>query len=705
MAPVSTWRTSILAGGFEIMTRMACSADRCARVRAQNLLVCAVIAACGYACNEDASPATEEPEVQRAEAPAMISPSACVAASAGGGWVNQAIPQQRGRFHVELEATATTASINAVIGLSAADATGSTQLAAIVRFNAAGRIEARDGASYRADTTLPYQAGVSYHIRFDVDLRGHTYSAWLRNDFGYTAIGRDYAFVTEQASVTSLANVASEVDAATGSFTICGVLAVADATTADGCVIAAAGDGFASIPLPDATVLDTLTFIATPSVASIDAVIGLSAGAVTSFPQLAATVRFQPTNAIDVYDSTGYRADASRPYRAGSAYHFRLTADLTTGSYSVLQGTFFDTREIARQYAFRSTQSAVPRLDHLSLIVDGGEGRITVCAPFATPSVGVAYSREGRYSVVPLAGDSAVISDGTSTRVLDPAGHVTAAIALGGELASDGEHIVIARASGTTLTADQYDNLAPRWHTTQDVLDGSQIRAMAVDPSGATRIGLVGLPSHVMVVGYGPDGSVAQTLSAAGDAVAFDGTDVLIAWNDTSTSMLRVSRLTSSGQTLWTRGFAGSAQVTAITIAPSHAVVLGGQLFTPMDFGGGVLPTRTSENGPTNGFVVELSQAGDHVFSRRTEFTEVGGIAANGTRIVVSNTERTQFRYARFLAFDPSGTPVATTFDHGLGENGVGDRLWIDASGRVWWSLDTIWPLFPRWPYLVALTP
>jgi hypothetical protein len=124
-----------------------------------------------------------------------------------------------------------------------------------------------------------------------------------------------------------------------------------------------------------------------------------------------------------------------------------------------------------------------------------------------------------------------------------------------------------------------------------------------------------------------------------------------------------------------------------------------------MNFGGSTLPTQTSENGPTNGFIVKLSQAGAHVFSRRTGFTLVGGIAANDTRIVVSNTERTQFRYARFRAFDSSGAQVATTFDHSLGENGVGNRVWISASGRVWWSLDTIWPLFPQWPYLIAMTP
>jgi len=135
-------------------------------------------------------------------------------------------------------------------------------------------------------------------------------------------------------------------------------------------------------------------------------------------------------------------------------------------------------------------------------------------------------------------------------------------------------------------------------------------------------------------------------------------------------------------------------------------VVFGGELFTPIDFGGGTLPTRRNpDGGALNGFVVKLSPAGDHVFSRRTEYTLVGGIASNGPRIAVSSTERTQFRYERFQMFDASGTQLATSFDTGFGDNGVGGRVAIGASGRVWWNLQTLWPLFPSWPYLVVLTP
>jgi len=156
---------------------------------------------------------------------------------------------------------------------------------------------------------------------------------------------------------------------------------------------------------------------------------------------------------------------------------------------------------------------------------------------------------------------------------------------------------------------------------------------------------------------------------------------------------------------VWTRAFTGDAAITAMTVEPGHAVIFGGELFTPIDFGGGTLPTRRGENGPTNGFVVRLAATGEHVYSMRTELTLVGGIASTGARTVVSSTERTQFRYPHLVVLDPAGAPITPAFATGFGEHGVGGRVAISASGRIWWNVETLWPIFPSWPYLVALAP
>jgi hypothetical protein len=142
-----------------------------------------------------------------------------------------------------------------------------------------------------------------------------------------------------------------------------------------------------------------------------------------------------------------------------------------------------------------------------------------------------------------------------------------------------------------------------------------------------------------------------------------------------------------------------------MAVDPGHDVVFGGELVTAIDFGGGALPLRRTDNGPLDGFIVKLAAGGAHQFSRKTGYTLVGGIASNGSRIAVSSTEQTQFHYVHYQLFDASGAAVAGAFDTGLGDNGFGGRVVMGASGRAWWSLDTQWPLFPRWPYLVVLNP
>jgi hypothetical protein len=71
---------------------------------------------------------------------------------------------------------------------------------------------------------------------------------------------------------------------------------------------------------------------------------------------------------------------------------------------------------------------------------------------------------------------------------------------------------------------------------------------------------------------------------------------------------------------------------------------------------------------------------------------------------VVSGTEQTQFHYVHLQSFDAAGAPAASRFGTGFGDNGFGGAVAMGTSGRVWWNLQTQWPYFPAWPYLVVLT-
>ncbi len=133
---------------------------------------------------------------------------------------NTAFTSQNGSFTVTFDATPNAAGIDAATGLSQGAAAAYTDLAVIIRFNTTGTIDARNGGAYAATNSIPYTAGTSYHFRVVVDVSSHTYSAYVTPAGGSElTIGTGFAFRTEQAGVTALANWS--VTAVSGSHTVC----------------------------------------------------------------------------------------------------------------------------------------------------------------------------------------------------------------------------------------------------------------------------------------------------------------------------------------------------------------------------------------------------------------------------------------------------------------------------------------------------
>jgi hypothetical protein len=118
------------------------------------------------------------------------------------------------------DAIPSAAPVDAAIGLASGPATGWSGLAAIVRFNPAGRIDARNGGQYVSESQIPYAAGKRYRLRLAVDVATHRYSAWVTQP-GATEIriGDNLAFRTEQQTVTSLRHAVAA--SAVGSLTAC----------------------------------------------------------------------------------------------------------------------------------------------------------------------------------------------------------------------------------------------------------------------------------------------------------------------------------------------------------------------------------------------------------------------------------------------------------------------------------------------------
>ena len=120
--------------------------------------------------------------------------------------MSTSFPARTGSFSAGWDVTPQTAAVDGGVGLAQGSATGWRSLATIVRFAADGTVDARDGSGYPTPTTH-YTAGVTYHVRVQVDVASHTYSAWLRPAGGSeVAIAQGYHFRTEQQAASSLDN-------------------------------------------------------------------------------------------------------------------------------------------------------------------------------------------------------------------------------------------------------------------------------------------------------------------------------------------------------------------------------------------------------------------------------------------------------------------------------------------------------------------
>lgn len=160
------------------------------------------------------TPATTTPTTT---APA---PAGCI--SVGAAWKNTAMVAKTGSFTLEFDATPTQAGSDGVIGVSNGPASDYSGLAAAVRFNTSGKIDARSGGAFAALASIPYTAGTAYHFRLAINVAAHTYSAYVKQGSqAEQAIGLNYAFRTEQASVNSLSSVGA--NASIGGVSLCAV--------------------------------------------------------------------------------------------------------------------------------------------------------------------------------------------------------------------------------------------------------------------------------------------------------------------------------------------------------------------------------------------------------------------------------------------------------------------------------------------------
>ena len=304
---------------------------------------------------------------------AMIGETKCVTVdSTGAAWQNRALASnQTGTFTAEINATPQGTNIDAGIGLSNGTQTDFADLACIVRFNNQGKIDARNGGAYAALSQISYSPNTSYHFRFVVNVPAHTYSVYVTPPgSSEQAIGINYAFRTEQATVGSLNNWSLFSDS--GAMRGCGFAAP--------CYTATAGGSWTNNSFASQAGTFTAEWDATPSANNIDAVVGLSNEAQISFAGFACLTRFNTSGTIDARDGGIYHASSSIPYAPNATYHFRLSVNVPAHTYSIYVTPAGGTEQtVGVNYAFRTEQSTVASLNNYGLVVDSATGSARVC--------------------------------------------------------------------------------------------------------------------------------------------------------------------------------------------------------------------------------------------------------------------------------------------------------------------------------------
>jgi hypothetical protein len=114
------------------------------------------------------------------------------------------------------------------------------------------------------------------------------------------------------------------------------IVQAADTVISAGCVNIPAGSGAQRLSFPTTPGTDgfTVTFDATPSLATMDATLGFFAPASGGPPALSPRISFSPAGVIQVRDGDTV-VPSNVPYAAGETYHFRLVGSLPAAIYSV----------------------------------------------------------------------------------------------------------------------------------------------------------------------------------------------------------------------------------------------------------------------------------------------------------------------------------------------------------------------------------
>jgi hypothetical protein len=194
---------------------------------------------------------------------------------------------QSGNFVATWDATPSISGINTTMSLCNGSQTAYGSYPCIARFNPTGIIDAYNGTSYAAASSIPFSGGTTYHFEMDVNATAHTYSVYVTPSGGSkTLVGSNYTFRSTAGNPSSLNTFNVDVNGS-GSINICNLTA-GNGGSGPFTITASAGANGSISPVGAISVNSgaSQTFAITPNSGFIVAgvtVDGASVGAVTSY--------------------------------------------------------------------------------------------------------------------------------------------------------------------------------------------------------------------------------------------------------------------------------------------------------------------------------------------------------------------------------------------------------------------------------------
>jgi hypothetical protein len=658
--------------------------------------VAALLIACGGTNGQNAVDRSQ-PSNTESEADTQ----SCVEGTATSGWVDGNFPQSSGVFSVELDATPGSADEDALVGLAENTPGTYTDLAAIVRFNSEGKIDARDGDSYHAYEDITYQPGQKYHLLFNVDTVHHTYLARYVSADQSLDIARDFAFRSEQANAEDLSSYGVKVDAG-GPLDVCNVI-----VRNPDCTVADAGQGFVNLGFAPVDTFVTIDFNATPSAPNIDIVMGVSESQATSFNDIAAAVRFNPDGQIDARDGDVYREiPGLQPYVGGTSYHFELLIDVLAHTYTVA----VDGKGWLYNLAFRTQQAQASSLANLVLESDAATGAVSRCAVNGGPAADAVYMHDGINAPVTVA-----LPDGRYMNVLSgnttlfdaqgfPAGTAPVEGPLGvdaaGNLYRTGTFAVTYDTGAGTLTSAggvdaflvKYDAaFNPVWSARYGGSGDDEIGPPIVNANGDVVFVLNDKLAHV-----DPQGNLLYYQGAfstgAMFALAPDGS-LFECEGAPGSSELLISKRDPGGNQAWTHPMPvtdGRVDIQGVAADATGGVVFAGGIDGQFDLGGGhTFAFKAGEDG-VQAYIAKLDANGDYVYANATDISDFEGLTVDGLGNAAISGEHVNAFFGRIEEYRANGELLRelggeTLIPIGY-PNFAGMPVVADWTGNLYWS-------------------